>query len=160
MSGALVLIWLYALIRFRWDYALGAIIALLHDTFIILTFIVWTGMEFTTTTIAAILTIIGYSINSTVVILDRLRENIHKFPEENFILILDKSLSETLSRSVITTVTTMFASISLFVFTTGSIHDFASALNVGLVSGCYSSIFISSGFIAFVYKMRQKQLSA
>ena len=117
-------------------------------------------MEFTTTTIAAILTIIGYSINATVVILDRLRENIHKFPEENFILILDKSLSETLSRSVITTVTTMFASISLFVSTTGSIHDFAGALNVGLVSGCFSSIFISSGFIAFVYKMRQKQLSA
>lgn len=160
VSGALVLIWLYALIRFRWDYALGAIIALLHDTFIILTFIIWSGMEFTTTTIAAILTIIGYSINATVVILDRLRENIHKFPEENFILILDKSLSETLSRSVITTVTTMFASISLFIFTTGSIHDFAGALNVGLLSGCFSSIFISSGFIAFVYKMRQKQLSA
>lgn len=156
--GALILIWIYALIRFRWDYAFGAIIALLHDTLIILTFIVWSKMEFTTTTIAAILTIIGYSINATVVILDRLRENINKFPEgTNFIFLLDKSLSDTFSRSIITTVTTMFASISLLIFTTGSIHDFASALTVGLISGCYSSIFISNGFISLVYNLRQRK---
>lgn len=161
VAGALILIWIYALIRFRWDYALGAIIALLHDSLIIFAFIVWTKMEFTTTTIAAILTIIGYSINATVVILDRLRENIAKNPEEtNIIILLDKSLSETFSRSIITTVTTMFASISLFIFTTGSIHDFASALNVGLISGCYSSIFISSGFIALVYKIKQKKITS
>jgi preprotein translocase subunit SecF len=157
--ATIVLIWLYALVRFHWDYALGAIIALMHDSFIIMTFVVWSRMEFTTTTIAAVLTIIGYSINATVVILDRLRENVRKFPDEkNFIYLLDKSLSETLSRSIITTVTTMFASVSLFIFTTGSIKDFASALNIGLISGCYSSIFISSGFIALMNKVKHHGL--
>jgi preprotein translocase subunit SecF len=155
VAATLVLIWLYAFIRFHWDYAFGAIIALIHDSLIMMTFVVWTRMEFTTTTIAAILTIIGYSINATVVILDRLRENVKKYPDEkDFIFLLDKSLSDTLSRSIITTVTTMFASVSLFVFTTGSIKDFASALNIGLLSGCYSSIFISSGFIALMNKVR------
>jgi preprotein translocase subunit SecF len=155
VAATLFLIWLYALIRFHWDYALGAIIALIHDSLIMMTFVVWTHMEFTTTTIAAILTIIGYSINATVVILDRLRENVRKYPDTNdFIYLLDKALSDTLSRSIITTMTTMFASISLYIFTTGSIKDFAMALNVGLVSGCYSSIFISSGFIALMNKIK------
>jgi preprotein translocase subunit SecF len=153
--ATIVLIWLYALVRFHWDYAFGAIIALIHDSFIMMTFVVWSRMEFTTTTIAAILTIIGYSINATVVILDRLRENVKKFPDEkDFMYLLNKSLSETLSRSIITTVTTMFASVSLFIFTTGSIKDFASALNIGLISGCYSSIYISSGFIALMNKVK------
>jgi preprotein translocase subunit SecF len=147
--ATMVLIWLYATIRFHWDFALGAIIALFHDSMIMFTFIVWTRMEFTTTTLAAILTIVGYSINATVVILDRVRDNIKTMNTKSFNDILNKALSDTLGRSLITTITTMFASISLFVFTTGSIKDFALALTVGLVSGCYSSIFISSGFISF-----------
>jgi protein-export membrane protein, SecD/SecF family/protein-export membrane protein SecF len=155
VAATLVLIWLYAFIRFHWDYALGAIIALIHDSLIMLTFVVWTRMEFTTTTIAAILTIIGYSINATVVILDRVRENVRKYPDENdFVYLFDMSLSGTLSRSIITTVTTMFASIALYIFTTGSIKDFALALNVGLISGCYSSIYISSGFIVLMNKIK------
>lgn len=75
VSATFLLIWLYATIRFRWDFALGAIIALIHDSLIMLSYIAWSGIEFSTTTIAAILTIIGYSINATVVILDRVREN-------------------------------------------------------------------------------------
>jgi preprotein translocase subunit SecF len=154
--ATLVLIWLYTAIRFKWDFALGAIIALLHDTFIMIAFIVWSQMEFSNTTIAAILTIIGYSVNATVVILDRVRENIAKYPEEkDFTMIFDRSLKETLSRSLITTITTMFASIALFVFTTGDIKNFAAVLTVGLVSGCYSSIYISSGFICFIRKFRR-----
>jgi preprotein translocase subunit SecF len=143
------LIWLYATIRFHWDFALGSIIALCHDTMIMFTFIVWTKMEFTTTTLAAVLTIVGYSINATVVILDRVRDNIKTMNTKSFNDIIDKALSDTLGRSLITTITTMFASISLYIFTTGSIKDFALALTVGLVSGCYSSIFISSGFISY-----------
>ena len=150
--GTMLLIWLYATIRFHWDFALGSIIALCHDICIMLTFIVWTQMEFTTTTLAAVLTIVGYSINATVVILDRMRENIKTLNTKNFNDIINKSLSDTLSRSLITTITTMFASISLYVFTTGSIKDFALALTVGLVSGCYSSMFISSGFISLMRK--------
>ena len=144
-----VLIWLYAAIRFHWDFALGSVIALLHDTLIMFTFIIWTQMEFTTTVLAAVLTIIGYSINATVVILDRIRYNLKFMPEaKTFNDILNKSLSDTLVRSILTTVTTLFAVVALFVFTTGSIKDFSLALIVGLISGAYSSIFISSGFIS------------
>lgn len=142
------LIWIYAAIRFHWDFALGAVIALIHDTLIMLTFIIWTQMEFSTTVLAAVLTIIGYSINATVVILDRIRYNLTYMNDVNsFTPILNQSLSDTLVRSILTTVTTLFAVISLYVFTTGSIKDFSLALIVGLISGMYSSIFISSGFI-------------
>lgn len=147
------LIWLYATIRFHWDFALGAVIALVHDCLIMFAFISFLQIEFSTTTLAAVLTIFGYSINATVVILDRVRENMKSVNTKVFDDILNKSLNDTLARSIITTVTTLFASISLLVFTTGSIHDFAIALTIGLISGCYSSIFISSGFISF---MRRK----
>lgn len=144
-----LLIWAYAAIRFHWDFALGSVIALIHDTLIMFTFISWTGMEFSTTTLAAVLTIVGYSINATVVILDRIRYNLKMMPEaKNFKEILNRSLSDTFTRSVLTTVTTLFAVISLYVFTTGSIKDFSLAMIVGLISGMYSSIFISSAFIS------------
>ena len=147
------LIWVYAAIRFHWDFALGSVIALIHDTCIIMTFIIWTQMEFSTTVLAAILTIIGYSINATVVILDRIRYNLKMMPEaKNFNEILNKSLGDTLLRSILTTVTTLFAVVSLYLFTTGSIKNFALAMIVGLISGMYSSIFISSGFIAMFRK--------
>ena len=143
------LIWLYATIRFHWDFALGSVIALLHDTLIMLTFIVWTQLEFSSTVLAAVLTIVGYSINATVVILDRVRYNLKMMPEaKTFNEILNKSLSDTFTRSVLTTVTTLFAVVSLFVFTSGSIKDFSLAMIVGLICGMYSSIFISSAFIS------------
>lgn len=144
------LIWLYATIRFHWDFALGAVVALVHDFLIMFTFLSWSQVEFSTTTLAAVLTIFGYSINATVVILDRVRENLKMMKTKVFDDILNKSLNDTLSRSIITTVTTLFASIALLVFTTGSIRDFAIVLTVGLISGCYSSLFISSGFISFM----------
>lgn len=149
----IVLIWAYAAIRFHWDFALGSVIALLHDVLIMFTFITWSGMEFSVTVLAAVLTIVGYSINATVVILDRIRYNLKMMTEaKNFNDILNKALSDTFTRSVLTTVTTLFAVISLFIFTTGSIKDFSLALIVGLISGMYSSIFISSGFISLSRK--------
>ena len=152
LLGTMLLIWLYATIRFHWDFALGAIVALLHDICIMFTFITWSQLEFSTTTLAAVLTIVGYSINATVVILDRVRYNLPLMEVKNFKDLLDQSLSDTLARSIITTVTTLFAVVALFLFTTGSIKDFALAMTVGLLSGCYSSIFISSGFISFTRK--------
>ncbi len=147
--AVVVLIWLYATIRFHWDFALGSVIALLHDSLIMFTFIAWTQMEFSSTVLAAVLTIVGYSINATVVILDRVRYNLKMMPEaKNFNEILNKSLSDTFARSILTTVTTLFAVVSLFVFTSGSIKDFSLAMIVGLISGMYSSIFISSAFIS------------
>ena len=151
-----LLIWAYAAVRFHWDFALGSIVALVHDAMIMFTFIVWTQMEFSTTVLAAVLMIIGYSINDTVVILDRLRSNLKTVKVKTFTELLNISLRDTLSRSIITTATTLFAGIALFVFTTGSIKDFALALIVGLLSGLYSSIFISSGFIA-LFRLNWKQ---
>lgn len=148
MLLTVLLIWVYAAIRFHWDFALGSVIALIHDTLIMFTFIIWTQMEFTTTVLAACLTIVGYSINATVVILDRTRFNLKTVKVTTFNELLNVSLSDTLSRSIITTLTTMFAVLSLYIFTTGSIKDFALAMLVGLLSGAYSSIFISSGFIS------------
>ncbi len=144
-----LLIWGYAALRFHWDFALGSVIALVHDVLIMMTFIVWTQMEFSTTVLAAVLTIIGYSINATVVILDRIRYNLtYMKGARSFNEILDQSLSDTFTRSVITTATTLIAVVSLFLFTTGSIKDFSLALIVGLISGFYSSLFIAMGFIS------------
>lgn len=149
LIGALAIIWIYATIRFHWDFALAAIIALLHDALIMLSFIVWAQVEFSTMTVAAILTIIGYSINATIVILDRERDLLPLMKDaKRFVDIVNQALTDTLSRSIITTLTTMFAATSLYIFTTGDIENFALALLVGLASGCYSSIFISSAFIS------------
>lgn len=149
----IILIWAYAAIRFHWDFALGSVIALLHDVLIMITFITWSGMEFSVTVLAAVLTIVGYSINATVVILDRIRYNLKLMTDaKKFNDILNKALSDTFTRSVLTTVTTLFAVLSLFIFTTGSIKDFSLALIVGLISGMYSSIFISSAFISLSRK--------
>ena len=113
-------------------------------------FISWTQVEFSATSFAAVLTIFGYSINATIVILDRVRENINLIQTKKFNDILNASISETLSRSIITTVTTMFASVALLIFTSGSIKDFAIVLTVGLVSGCYSSMLIVPGFVSLM----------
>ncbi|MDR2784800.1 MAG: protein translocase subunit SecF [Treponema sp.] len=149
MALTLFLILIYASIRFKPQFAIGAVLAIAHDALIMVAFITWTRMEFNTTTIAAILTILGYSINDTIVIFDRIRETRRIYPDDRFVDILDRSLSETLSRTIITTITTMLAVLSLYIFTTGSMKDFALALLVGMVSGVYSTIFIASGFANF-----------
>ena len=155
--ATLILIFIYSAIRFHWDFALAAVIAIIHDSLIMVSFISFIQMEFSTTTLAAILTIIGYSINATVVILDRVRSDIKVVEAKTFKEILNSALSSTLSRSIITTVTTLFAVLALFFFTTGTIHDFSLALTVGLISGCYSSIFIAGAFILCVRKNQKFQ---
>jgi preprotein translocase subunit SecF len=156
----LLLILVYASIRFKPQYAIGAVLAIVHDGLIMVAFVVWTRMEFNTSTIAAILTILGYSINDTIVIFDRIRETRRIFPDDAFVDVLNRSLSETLSRTIITTITTMLAVVSLFIFTTGSMKDFALALLVGMVSGVYSTLFIASGFVSLWERqktMREKR---
>jgi preprotein translocase subunit SecF len=151
----LVLIWAYCTIRFRWDFAVGGVLAILHDALIMVTFIVWTRMSFNSTTIAAILTILGYSINDTVVIFDRIRENMRFHPDMKIVDILNLAQTEILGRTIITSAATMLAVGSLFFFTTGDMKDFAAALLVGMVSGVYSTIYIASAFIAFVGRFRK-----
>lgn len=158
--ATLVLIFIYSAIRFHWDFALAAVIAIVHDALIMVSFISFIQMEFSTTTLAAILTIIGYSINATVVILDRVRSDIKVVEAKTFKEVLNSALSSTLSRSIITTLTTLFAVLALFFFTTGTIHDFSLALTVGLISGCYSSIFIAGAFILAVRKNQKFQTIA
>lgn len=148
--ATLLLIWVYATIRFKWDFALGAVLAIVHDALIMVAVITFMQMEFNSITIAAILTIIGYSINDTIVVLDRVRENIKLVKVEKFSDILDLSQTEILNRTIITTVTTLLAVISLFIFTSGSMKDFALALIIGMISGIYSTIFITGAFIALV----------
>jgi preprotein translocase subunit SecF len=143
----LFVILIYASIRFKPQYAIGAVLAIAHDALIMVAFIVWTRMEFNTTTIAAILTILGYSINDTIVIFDRIRETVRLYPDDSFVQNMDRAITETLGRTFITTITTMLAVSSLFIFTTGSMKDFALALLVGMVSGVYSTIFIASAFV-------------
>jgi preprotein translocase subunit SecF len=121
-------------------------------------------MEFNTTTIAAILTILGYSTNNTIVVFDRMRENRRLYPDEIFVNVLNRSLTETLNRTIITTVTTMLAVMSLFIFTTGSMKDFALALMVGMISGVYTTMFIVTGFVNFwenqkIKKAKQKLIA-
>ncbi|MDR2181398.1 MAG: protein translocase subunit SecF [Treponema sp.] len=148
LCATLILILIYASIRFKPQYAIGAVLAIMHDALVIVAFIVWTGMEFNTTTIAAILTILGYSINDTIVIFDRVREDRQVYRDDDFDNVLNRSITETLGRTFITTLTTMLAVLSLYMFTTGSMKDFALSLLVGMVSGVYSTIFIACGFVS------------
>jgi preprotein translocase subunit SecF len=145
--ATLALILLYSTIRFKIEYALGAVIAIAHDALIMIGFIVVTRMEFNTSTIAAILTILGYSINDTIVQFDRIREERKLRPNDKLVDVINSALTVTLGRTIITTATTMLTVLALFFFTTGSMKDFALALFVGMVSGTYSTIYIASGFI-------------
>ncbi|MDR2481269.1 MAG: protein translocase subunit SecF [Spirochaetaceae bacterium] len=157
MALTLLLILLYSCIRFKPQFAVGAVLATAHDALMMMAFIAWTQMEFNTTTIAAILTILGYSINDTIVVFDRVRETSRLFHNDSFSSILNRSLTETFSRTIITTFTTMLAVMALFIFTTGSMKDFALALLVGMISGVYSTIFIASSWVYFYEKIKNSK---
>jgi len=152
----LLLILIYASIRFKPQYAVGAVTAIIHDGIVIIAFVVWTRMEFTTSTIAAILTILGYSINNTIVVFDRVRETRRLYPDHSMVDVLNISLTDVLSRTIITTLTTMLAVLFLFIFVTGSMKDFALALLVGMISGVYTSLFIASSVVYFWENQRLK----
>ena len=145
----LLIILIYCSIRFKPQYAVGAVLAILHDGLIMVAFVAWTRMEFNTTTIAAIMTILGYSLNDTIVVYDRIRETRRIYPDDTYVNVLDRAVTETLNRTFITTLTTMIAVVFLFVFTSGSMKDFALLLLVGMIAGVYSTIFIASGCINF-----------
>jgi preprotein translocase subunit SecF len=157
MFLTLLLILIYASVRFKPQFAIGAVLAIAHDALIMVAFITWSRMEFNTTTIAAILTILGYSINDTIVVFDRIREVGRLYPDDSFTSLLDRAITETLGRTIITTLTTMLAVMSLYVFTSGSMKDFALALLVGMISGVYSTIFIACGFALFWQKHLKKE---
>lgn len=148
----------YATLRFGFQYGMGAVLATLHDALIMVCFVVWTRMEFNTSTIAAILTILGYSINDTIVQFDRVREERKLRPTERFNDVLNSALTITLSRTIITTLCTMLTVLALIFFTTGSIKDFAVALFVGMISGTYSTLYIASAFVLWWEDRKEKRV--
>lgn len=149
---ALVLILLYIWFRFKLAYALSAITALAHDVLIMLGFIAVFRLEVSTTTIAAVLTIIGYSLNDTIVVFDRIRENIGGMKKSSYEKIINTSITQSLSRTLITSLTTLLAVIPLFIFATGAIKLFALNLIIGIIVGTYSSIFIASPVLLTLMK--------
>jgi len=125
-------------------YAMGAIVALIHDVTITVGIFSIFDKEFTLPIIAALLTIIGYSINDTIIIFDRIRENLKKLPKNPLDLIINRSVNETLSRTILTSITTLVVVIALFVLGGGIIHDFAFAMIIGVMIGTYSSVYVAS----------------
>ncbi len=138
---------IYIWFRFEWQFSLGAIAALVHDVVITLGMFAVTRLEFNLAIIAAILTIVGYSMNDTVVVYDRVRENLRKYKQKPLDELLDLSINETLSRTVMTSVTTLFALIALAVFGGDVLRGFTMAMIWGIVIGTYSSIFVASPFL-------------
>ncbi len=135
----LVLCWVLHL-----PYALAAVLALIHDVLITIGAFALTNKEFTLTIVAALLTIVGYSLNDTIIVFDRIRENLRSSRREDFKVLVNRSINQTLSRTILTSGTTLFVVVCLFVLGGTVIHDFAFALLVGVVVGTYSSIFIAS----------------
>jgi len=130
--------------RFQLRFAIAAIIALIHDVVFTLGVFSLTGMEISLAVIAAILTIVGYSLNDTIVVFDRIRENLHTKRRENYGGLVNSSINETLSRTIITSMTTLIVVLSLVIFGGAVIRDFAITLLIGVLIGTYSSIFIAS----------------
>jgi len=154
---AIIAMLAYIWFRFELPFALGAIVALMHDIILTMGLFAVLGLEFNLATVAAILLIIGYSMNDTVVVYDRIRENLRKFKKMNLNDLLDKSINETLSRTINTTFTTILALGALYLFGGQIIADFAFAMLWGIVVGTYSSIFIASTILVYVNVRRSKE---
>ena len=145
-----VLMGLYIWLRFDLRFGIGAAVALLHDVLITVGFISFFNMEFDLTTVTALLTVVGFSVNDTVIISDRIRENLAKMRKEKLATIVNTSINETLSRTVITSGTAIVVTIALYVLGGPVIHSFAFALMVGFVVGTYSSIFVASPIVIYL----------
>lgn len=150
MIGTLV----YISWRFEFRYGVAAIVALIHDVLVTLGFFSVFHKQIDLTIIAAFLTIIGYSLNDTIIIFDRVRENLGRRTDVSFAATLNRSINETLSRTILTSGTTLLVVLSLFVLGGGVIHNFAFALLVGIVAGTYSTVFVAGALILFWEKHR------
>ncbi|MBD3222866.1 protein translocase subunit SecF [bacterium] len=149
---ALLLIVIYIWFRFVFRYGIAAIVALVHDVTLTLGVFSLLDFEVSLSVIAAFLTIIGYSLNDTIVVFDRIRENMKLRRKESYSEVINRSINECLSRTVLTSVTTFFVSLTLYVFGGPVIHDFAFALCFGVLIGTYSSMFIASPVLVFWYE--------
>jgi len=147
LALSLAAILVYVWVRFEFSYALGGIIALLHDALITIGIFSLLDKEFTLQIVAALLTIIGFSINDTIVIFDRVRENLKKGIKRDLRDVINLSVNQTLSRTILTSLTVLLVVVVLFLFGGSVIHDFAFALLIGTIAGVYSTVFIASPLI-------------
>jgi preprotein translocase subunit SecF len=144
MLIALGAILIYVSLRFQWKFSLGAVAALFHDVIITIGFFSVLGLDFDLTVLAAVLAVIGYSLNDTIVVFDRVRENFRTMRKGTAVEILNASLNQTLSRTIMTSLTTLLVLAALFFLGGELIHEFATALIVGVIIGTYSSIYVAS----------------
>ncbi|MCH7807462.1 MAG: protein translocase subunit SecF [Proteobacteria bacterium] len=154
VMAVLVYIWF----RFEWHFGVGAVVALIHDVVLTIGLFALTRLEFNLSIIAAILTIVGYSLNDTVVVYDRIRENLRKFRKMEMTDLLDLSINQTLSRTVMTSLTTLIALFSLFIFGGEVIRGFTAAMIWGVFVGTYSSVYIASPILIYL-KLERTDMS-
>jgi SecD/SecF fusion protein len=159
VSIAMLLILIYIWVRFEWQFAVGAILATAHDVIMTVGLFALTGLEFNLTSIAAVLTIMGYSINDTVVVYDRVRENLRRYKKMSITELLDLSVNQTLSRTFLTGLTTLLALIALWLFGGEVIRAFVFAMIFGIVIGTYSSIFVA-GPLLILFRLRPDTFQA
>ena len=150
LTLSFVFIMIYIWIRFDWQFGVGAIISLVHDAILVLGLFAITNLEFNATSIASILTVIGYSINDSVVIYDRIRENLYKFKKMKLTTLINLSINSTLSRTILTSGTTLLALTSLIMFGGEVLRSFSIATFFGIIIGTYSSIYISAPILLYI----------
>jgi len=147
----------YIAFRFEFRFGVGAAIALIHDVLMTIGALSLANMEFDLTTVAALLTVVGYSVHDTVIVSDRIRENMKKMRRESFATIINVSINETLSRTLITSGTAILVTAALFVLGGSVIHSFAFALLVGFIVGTYSSIYVASPIVLYLEGRQQRR---
>jgi preprotein translocase subunit SecF len=143
---------LYIWVRFQWRYSIGAVVATIHDVLIVLAALVFTQREMTLTVLAAVLTIAGYSVNDTVVVFDRIRENQRRNLKKELSQVMNEAINQTLSRTLLTSLMTMIVVLVMFFFGGQIINDFAFSMVVGVIIGTYSSIFVASPVVYMLYQ--------
>lgn len=152
MAWALLMIMIYIALRFDYKYSPGAIVALIHDVLIVIGIFILTGTEFSLQVVGALLAVIGYSVNDTVVVYDRVREHEEKSPTTNLKDLINQALNETLTRTVLTSVTTLMVALVMFFMGGDGIHSFFFAICIGVFIGTYSSLFVAAPTILFFDK--------
>ncbi|HTL16457.1 MAG TPA: protein translocase subunit SecF, partial [Patescibacteria group bacterium] len=150
----------YVAFRYEFSFAVGAVLAVIHDVLMTIGIYYISGREFNATTVAAILTIIGFSTNDTIVIFDRIREDLKLGIRGSFKEVMNQALNQTLSRTIITSGTVFLATLSLFIFGGGEINDFAFTFLIGIITGTYSSIYIASALVLWWHKGQRPQIGA
>ena len=150
LGVALVLMMVYISFRFQWQYAVGAVVALIHDVIITMGMFSLTQLEFNLTTIAALLTIVGYSMNDTVIVFDRVREEARKYKKMALDQVIDIAINGTMSRTLLTSGTTLIALLSIFLFGGEVLQGMSFALIFGILVGTYSSVFVASAIVLLI----------